>query len=135
MQGKVAIVTGASTGIGLSIARLWVARGGRVALVARTASKLEEAAREIGDAAAAFPLDVVDFAALDALHRRAHRRDCLAAPLRPSRDDGVPHARLREADPARAREAWSAEQAGDPRASTLGVVARVAAAHLFRVAS
>jgi short-subunit dehydrogenase len=70
MQGKVAIVTGASTGIGLAIARRFVARGGRVALVARTKSKLEEAAREIGEAAVAFPLDVVDFAALEALPGR-----------------------------------------------------------------
>jgi short-subunit dehydrogenase len=70
MQGKVAIVTGASTGIGLAIARAWVARGGRVALVARTASTLDEAARSIGDAAAAFPLDVLDFGALQQLPKR-----------------------------------------------------------------
>ena len=70
MQGKVAIVTGASTGIGLAVARLWVARGGRVALVARTASTLESAARSLGDAAVAFPLDVLDFAALQSLPGR-----------------------------------------------------------------
>lgn len=70
MNGKVAIVTGASSGIGLSVARLWAERGGRVALVARTASKLDEAARSIGDAAVAFPIDVVDLAALVALPGR-----------------------------------------------------------------
>jgi short-subunit dehydrogenase len=70
MLGKVAIVTGASSGIGLSVARMWVARGGRVALVARTASKLEAAARELGEGAAAFPLDVLDLTALEALPRR-----------------------------------------------------------------
>lgn len=70
MQGKVAIVTGASTGIGLAIARRFAARGGRVAVVARTPSKLESAAREIGEAAVAFPLDVLDFAALEALPGR-----------------------------------------------------------------
>lgn len=70
MQGKVAIVTGASAGIGLAIAQMWVARGGRVALVARTAATLEKAARTMGDAAVAFPLDVVDFAALQELPGR-----------------------------------------------------------------
>lgn len=70
MQGKVAIVTGASSGIGLSVARLWVRRGGKVALVARTASKLEEAARELGEGAVPFPLDVQDLEALEALPGR-----------------------------------------------------------------
>lgn len=71
MQGKVAIVTGASAGIGLAVAKAWTARGGKVALVARTASKLEDVVREIGkDAAAAFPLDVQDLRALAALPGR-----------------------------------------------------------------
>jgi len=68
---KVAIVTGASSGIGLSVAKLWVARGGKVALVARTADKLAEAARQLGtDSAVPFPLDVVDLDALTALPGR-----------------------------------------------------------------
>ncbi|MBX3186827.1 MAG: SDR family NAD(P)-dependent oxidoreductase [Labilithrix sp.] len=70
MRGKVALVTGASSGIGLAFARLWVGRGGRVALVARTASTLDEAARELGPAARAFPLDVQDLDALEALPAR-----------------------------------------------------------------
>jgi short-subunit dehydrogenase len=48
-SGKVAIVTGASSGIGLSVAKMWAARGGRVALVARTKSKLDDVAKEIGE--------------------------------------------------------------------------------------
>lgn len=75
MQGKVAIVTGASSGIGLAVARAWASRGGRVALVARTASRLEEVAREIGpDRAAAFPLDVQDLRALAELPARVKER-------------------------------------------------------------
>jgi short-subunit dehydrogenase len=71
MQGKVAIVTGASSGIGLSVAQKWVARGGRVALVARTRSKLEAIAKELGvDRAAAFPLDVMDLDAIEALPKK-----------------------------------------------------------------
>jgi short-subunit dehydrogenase len=68
---KVAIVTGASSGIGLALARRWVERGGKVALVARTAAKLDEVVRELGSTnAAAFPLDVVDIGALTALPGR-----------------------------------------------------------------
>ena len=70
MNGKVAIVTGASSGIGLSVARLLVAQGARVALVARTAATLEKEARALGDAAVAFPLDVQDLAGLEALPGR-----------------------------------------------------------------
>jgi short-subunit dehydrogenase len=69
-KGSVAIVTGASSGIGLAVAKRWVARGGKVALVARTAAKLEEAARELGEDAVPFPLDVLDFDALGALPGR-----------------------------------------------------------------
>ena len=81
MDGKVAIITGASSGIGLAIAQKWVARGGRVALVARTASKLEAEARKLGEAAAAFPLDVLDFAALQDLPRPRGRK--VRPPRRP----------------------------------------------------
>jgi short-subunit dehydrogenase len=64
-DGKVAIVTGASSGIGLAVARALVVRGARVALVARTRQKLEALVRELGEGrAASFPLDVADAARL-----------------------------------------------------------------------
>lgn len=70
LQGRIAIVTGASSGIGLAVAERLVASGARVALVARTRAKLEAAAARLGaERAAAFPADVTDFAALDALPR------------------------------------------------------------------
>lgn len=66
--GKVAIVTGASSGIGLSVTRKLCAAGAKVALVARTRAALEAVVASLGeDRAAAFPLDVADFAALAAL--------------------------------------------------------------------
>jgi short-subunit dehydrogenase len=68
VSGKVAIVTGDSSGIGLSVAQKLHAGGAKVALVARTKSKLEEIAASLGgDRAAAFALDVADFAALAGL--------------------------------------------------------------------
>ena len=74
-KDKVALVTGASSGIGLAVARQIVARGGRVALVARTEATLSNVARELGeDRATSFPLDVTDNAALGALPKRVVAR-------------------------------------------------------------
>ncbi|HZS37650.1 MAG TPA: SDR family oxidoreductase [Polyangia bacterium] len=65
LSGKVALVTGASSGIGLSVARKLADAGARVAMVARTHAKLDEAVAQIGGGrAAAFPADVSDFVAL-----------------------------------------------------------------------
>lgn len=47
VDGKVVIVTGASSGIGLATARLLANRGARVALAARSADKLNQLAAEL----------------------------------------------------------------------------------------
>jgi short-subunit dehydrogenase len=74
LRDSVAIVTGASSGIGLAVARALIKEGGRVALVARTANKLAEVVAELGERAASFPLDVADFAGLAELPRRVIER-------------------------------------------------------------
>ncbi len=74
LDGKVAIVTGASAGIGRAVARKLAERGARVALVARTRETLAREAAAIGERAAAFPLDVTDLAALAALPRKVVER-------------------------------------------------------------
>jgi 3-oxoacyl-[acyl-carrier protein] reductase len=48
LDGKVALVTGASQGIGLGIARELAQEGARVAVSSRTAERIESAAAEIG---------------------------------------------------------------------------------------
>lgn len=61
--GEVAFVTGAASGIGLGVARAFVAAGAKVALVDIDAERLEGIAREMTDAGAtvmAVPLDVTD---------------------------------------------------------------------------
>ncbi|HEX7587974.1 MAG TPA: glucose 1-dehydrogenase [Anaerolineae bacterium] len=49
MKGKVALVTGASSGIGQAVAVKFAAEGAQVALVARHADKLAEVGREVQD--------------------------------------------------------------------------------------
>jgi meso-butanediol dehydrogenase / (S,S)-butanediol dehydrogenase / diacetyl reductase len=46
-EGKVAIVTGASSGIGLAAAQQLAKEGAKVVMVARTQSKLEAAVKDI----------------------------------------------------------------------------------------
>jgi NAD(P)-dependent dehydrogenase (short-subunit alcohol dehydrogenase family) len=69
LAGRCAIVTGASSGIGESTARLLAAEGARVGLVARRADELRRIASEL-NGAVALPADVSDYgqvlSALDA---------------------------------------------------------------------
>ncbi|WP_337192852.1 SDR family NAD(P)-dependent oxidoreductase [Alteraurantiacibacter buctensis] len=65
-NGKHICVTGASSGIGLVTARMLVARGARVSLLARRKELLDEVVAELGANAAGFPADVGDKASLEA---------------------------------------------------------------------
>lgn len=59
-EGKVAIITGASTGLGPVMAKMMADEGAKLVLAARRAELVEEAAQAIGDAAVAVKADVTD---------------------------------------------------------------------------
>ena len=86
LTGRVALVTGASRGIGYHVARQMAAAGAHVIAVARTAGGLEELDDEItqaGGSATLVPLDLTDMDGIDrlggAIHDRWGKLDILVA--------------------------------------------------------
>lgn len=67
LHGKTALVTGASGGIGVAIARALLDRGARVALSGTRQDRLEALAAEMGEAAIALPCDLSSREAVEAL--------------------------------------------------------------------
>jgi short-subunit dehydrogenase len=60
LQNKVAIVTGASSGIGLATAKLLAQKGAKLSLVSRSKEKLDQLAKELPDSLA-IPADMTRF--------------------------------------------------------------------------
>ncbi|MEO6446089.1 MAG: SDR family oxidoreductase [Gemmatimonadaceae bacterium] len=74
VDGLQVVVTGASRGIGLAIARRLVEEGARVAMLARTASDLQQEATLMGERAWDVPCDLADGGAVErALERILER--------------------------------------------------------------
>jgi ribitol 2-dehydrogenase len=67
LSGKVAVVTGASSGIGLATARALADAGAVLVVAARSIEKLEQAVRDLGGTATAIPTDVTSTSEVDDL--------------------------------------------------------------------
>ncbi len=74
MQGRTALITGASSGFGAHFARLFVAQGANVVIGARRVDRLAKLAEELGDKALALALDVTDEASIIAAYDAAEAR-------------------------------------------------------------
>lgn len=86
LADRVALITGASRGIGAAVAVRFAAEGAHVVLVARTVGGLEEVddkVQKAGGRATLVPMDLADYAKIDqmaaALHQRFTRLDVLVA--------------------------------------------------------
>ena len=80
IQNKVAIVTGASSGIGLTLAKLLAAKGAKVALVSRSKEKLKKLAKDLPESVAV-PADMTKIQEIknmiDLVHAHFGRIDIL----------------------------------------------------------
>lgn len=100
MEAKVVAITGASRGIGAAAAKLFVAEGWRVALLARSAAEIDTLALALGGNAMALQCDVADWTSVQASFQSIigqwGRLDALI------NNAGVidPISRLSDADPA-----------------------------------
>src|SRR5690242_12670470 len=84
LDGKIALITGGSRGIGAAVAVRYAAEGAHVVLVGRTVGALEEVddqVRAVGGEATLVPLDLREFIKIDelagALYERYGRLDIL----------------------------------------------------------
>jgi ribitol 2-dehydrogenase len=65
LRGKCVLVTGASSGIGRATARAFAREGMHIAITARSATRLQELAAELGNDVIVLPADLTDAAQVD----------------------------------------------------------------------
>ena len=71
--GRIAVITGASSGIGEATARAFAADGYRLAVLARRVERIEALAEELGSGAIAIEADVTDRDSIVAAAERVRR--------------------------------------------------------------
>ena len=74
LEGKVAVVTGGNSGIGLATAKRLQEEGARVAIAGRSKKTLDEAAKTIGNGVMAVQVDVAKLADVDRLYAEVSKK-------------------------------------------------------------
>jgi len=74
LTGRIAVITGASSGIGQAAARLLVHEGATVVLAARRRARLNQLAEELGDRAISVAADVTNADEVEALFDKVRER-------------------------------------------------------------
>src|SRR5947207_4352004 len=74
LQGKVAVVTGGNSGIGLATAKRLQDEGARVAISGRSKKTLDEAVRAIGNGVVAVQADVAKLSEVDRLYAEVSQK-------------------------------------------------------------
>jgi NAD(P)-dependent dehydrogenase (short-subunit alcohol dehydrogenase family) len=106
LQGKVAVITGGSTGIGLATAKLFVKEGAYVFITGRRQKELDEAVKAIGSNVTGVQGDVAKLADLDRLYETVKRNGQIdivfanagVAEFAPRIVSTIPMGRMGEAD-------------------------------------
>jgi NAD(P)-dependent dehydrogenase (short-subunit alcohol dehydrogenase family) len=106
LQGKVAVITGGSTGIGLATAKLFVKEGAYVFITGRRQKELDEAVKAIGSNVTGVQGDVAKLADLDRLYETVKRKGQIdivfanagVAEFAPRIVSTIPMGRMGEAD-------------------------------------
>ena len=73
LEGKVAVITGGTEGIGLAMGKLLVKEGAYVFITGRRQKELDEAVKTIGSNVSGVQGDVANLADLDVFTRRSLR--------------------------------------------------------------
>ncbi|HCF4374994.1 TPA: SDR family oxidoreductase [Pseudomonas aeruginosa] len=74
LNGKIAVVTGGGSGIGLAIAKQLVSEGARVVITGRRQAVLDDGVASLGDGTVGIVADVSQASSLDALYADVRRR-------------------------------------------------------------
>jgi len=74
LEGKVAAITGGTSGIGLASAREFALQGATVAVLARSRDKSDKAVADIGNGAVGFVGDVADLPSIEAFYKGVSER-------------------------------------------------------------
>src|SRR5260370_28760752 len=74
LEGKVAVVTGGNSGIGLAAAKRLQEEGARVAIAGRSRKTLDEAAKIIGNGVVAVQGDVAELTDIDKLYAEVSKK-------------------------------------------------------------